>query len=90
MVVFSRDNMFLHKIIAWKFSRLEHDKVLTISSKKLEERFGPSFSFVASTFLESGGVPQLANANALLKEAIHVISCGYEDKSDSGKEVSSR
>jgi hypothetical protein len=25
-----------------------------------------------------------------LKEAIHVINCGYEDKFDSGKEVSSR
>ncbi len=81
--------MFLHKIIAWKFSGVEHDKVLTTSSKNLEEKFGPSFAFVASTFLESGGVPQPANANALLKEAIHVISCGYEDKSDWGKEVSS-
>jgi hypothetical protein len=90
MVVFPRDNMFLHKIIAWKFSGVEHDKVLTTSSKNLEEKFGPSFAFVASTFLESGGVPQPANANALLKEAIHVISCGYEDKSDWGKEVSSR
>ncbi|CAM6023646.1 unnamed protein product [Sphagnum balticum] len=69
---------------------VEHDKVSTISSKNLEERFGPSFAFVASTFLESGGVPQPANANALLKEAIHVISCGYEDKSDWGKEVSYR
>jgi hypothetical protein len=48
------------------------------------------FAFVASTFLENGGVPQPANANALLKEAIHVISCGYEDKYDSEKEVSSR
>jgi hypothetical protein len=44
---------------------LEHDKVLPISSKNLEERFGPSFAFFASTFLESDGVPQPANANAL-------------------------
>ncbi len=56
----------------------------------MEERFGPSFAFVASNILESGGVPQLANVNVLLKEAIHVINCGYEDKFDSGKEVSSR
>ncbi len=84
MVVFPRDNMFLHKIIAWKFLGLEHDKVLTISSDNLEERFGSSFAFVASTFLESGGVRQPANVNALLKEAIHVISCDYEDKFDSG------
>jgi len=56
----------------------------------LEERFGPSFAFVASTILKSGGVPQLANDNALLKEAIHVIRCGYEDKFGWGKEVISR
>jgi cellulose synthase A len=64
--------------------------VLTISSKNLEERFGPSFAFVTSTFLESGGVPQLANDNALLKEAIHVIKCGYEDESSWGEEANSR
>ncbi len=64
--------------------------MLTISSKNLEERFGPCFAFVESTFLKSGGVPQLANDNALLKEAIHVIRCGYEDKSGWGKEVNSR
>ncbi len=90
IVVFPRDNMFLRKIIAWKFSRLEREKVFTISSKNLEERFGPSFAFVASNFLESGGVPQLENVNVMLKETIHVISCGYEDKFDWGREVSSR
>jgi cellulose synthase A len=56
--------------------------VLTTSSKNLEEIFGPSFVFVASTFLESGGVPQRVNDSTLLKEAIHVISCGYENKSN--------
>jgi cellulose synthase A len=76
------------RLLHGNFSGVEHDKVLPISPKNLEERFGPSSAFVASTFLESGGVTQPANANALLKEAIHVISCGYEDKSDWGKEVS--
>jgi len=32
-------------------------------------------------------VPQSATPSDLLKEAIHVISCGYEDKSDWGKEI---
>jgi hypothetical protein len=72
-----------------KILGLEHDKVLPISSKNLEERFGPSFALVAS-FLESGGVPQPTNAKALFKEAIHVINCGYEDKSNWRKEVGSR
>ncbi|PWA83423.1 cellulose synthase A catalytic subunit 5 [Artemisia annua] len=34
-----------------------------------------------------GGVPHGATSPSLLKEAIHVISCGYEDKSEWGKEV---
>ncbi|KAH8964679.1 hypothetical protein BDL97_04G079500 [Sphagnum fallax] len=84
----SKSSIFGIEDIEEGFKGVEHDKVLTTSSKNLEEKFGPSFAFVASTFLESGGVPQPANANALLKEAIHVISCGYEDKSDWGKEVS--
>ncbi|KAL0300814.1 UNVERIFIED_CONTAM: Cellulose synthase A catalytic subunit [UDP-forming] [Sesamum radiatum] len=36
---------------------------------------------------EDGGVPQGATSASLLKEAIHVISCGYEDKAEWGKEV---
>ena len=44
--------------------------------------------FVASTLLEEGGVSQSASPAGLLKEAIHVISCGYEDKTDWGQEVS--
>jgi cellulose synthase A len=43
--------------------------------------------FVASTLLENGGGPHSASPGALLKEAIHVISCGYEDKTEWGKEV---
>lgn len=55
--------------------------------KSLEKKFGQSLVFVASTQMENGGVPQSATPADLLKEAIHVISCGYEDKSDWGKEV---
>jgi cellulose synthase A len=32
-------------------------------------------------------VPKGASSASLLKEAIHVISCGYEDKTEWGKEV---
>lgn len=58
-----------------------------MSQIKLEKKFGQSPVFVASTLLENGGVPQNASPASLLKEAIHVISCGYEDKTDWGKEV---
>ena len=54
---------------------------------KFEKKFGQSPVFIASTLLEDGGVPPGATSASLLKEAIHVISCGYEDKSEWGKEV---
>jgi len=37
--------------------------------------------------LENSGVTQNASHASLLNEAIHVISCGYEDKTKWGKEV---
>ncbi|KAI3461973.1 hypothetical protein Pfo_018636 [Paulownia fortunei] len=58
-----------------------------ISQEKLEKRFGQSPEFVASTLLENGGIPNEVSSPSLLKEAIHVISCGYEDKTEWGKEV---
>lgn len=54
---------------------------------KFEKKFGQSPVFVASTLLEEGGVPCGTTSASLLKEAIHVISCGYEDKTEWGKEV---
>ena len=54
---------------------------------KFEKKFGQSPVFIASTLLEDGGVPTGATSASLLKEAIHVISCGYEDKTEWGKEV---
>lgn len=56
-------------------------------SVKLEKKFGQSPVFVASTLLENGGTLKNASPASLLKESIHVISCGYEDKTDWGKEV---
>ncbi|KAJ8765698.1 hypothetical protein K2173_014820 [Erythroxylum novogranatense] len=57
------------------------------SQEKLEKKFGQSPVFVASSLLENGGVPQDASPASLLREAIQVISCGYEDKTEWGKEV---
>lgn len=57
------------------------------SPDELEKKFGQSPVFIASTLLENGGIPDEARPASLLKEAIQVISCGYEDKTDWGKEV---
>jgi len=58
-----------------------------MSREDLEKRFGQSSVFLDSTLMENGGVPQSTTPETLLKEAIHVISCGYEDKSEWGTEV---
>ncbi|KAH6808234.1 cellulose synthase 6 [Perilla frutescens var. frutescens] len=58
-----------------------------ISQEKLEKKFGQSPVFVVSTLLEDGGALKEVSSTSLLKEAIHVISCGYEDKTEWGKEV---
>ncbi|ONM10559.1 Cellulose synthase-5 [Zea mays] len=63
-------------------SQFDDEKSLIMSQMSLEKRFGQSSVFVASTLMEYGGVPQSATPESLLKEAIHVISCGYEDKTD--------
>ncbi|CAA7409894.1 unnamed protein product [Spirodela intermedia] len=65
----------------------EDERTLLISQKSLEKRFGQSPIFIASTFMEQGGLPPSTNPALLLKEAIHVISCGYEDKTEWGKEI---
>lgn len=37
--------------------------------------------------MENGGLASEASPASLLREAIQVISCGYEDKTEWGKEV---
>lgn len=64
-----------------------NDKELLMSQMNFEKRFGQSAAFVTSTLMEEGGVPPSSSPAALLKEAIHVISCGYEDKTEWGTEV---
>lgn len=66
----------------------DDERSLLMSQKSLEKRFGQSPVFIAATFMEQGGIPPTTNPATLLKEAIHVISCGYEDKTEWGKEVS--
>ncbi|CAM6078570.1 unnamed protein product [Sphagnum tenellum] len=66
---------------------IEEEKSSLMLVKNSEKRFGQSPVFVASTHLDNGEVPQSAGPGSLLKEAVHVISCGYEDKSEWGKEI---
>nr|QST76791.1 cellulose synthase [Abelmoschus esculentus] len=66
---------------------IDNEKSTLMPQIKFEKKFGQSSVFIASTLMEDGGVPKGATTASLLKEAIHVISCGYEDKSDWGKEV---
>ncbi|XP_076889672.1 cellulose synthase A catalytic subunit 5 [UDP-forming]-like [Bidens hawaiensis] len=63
------------------------EKSSLVPQIKSEKKFGQSPVFVGSTFLEDGGVLPGTSSASLLKEAIHVISCGYEDKTEWGKEV---
>lgn len=64
------------------------EKASDLSQLKLEKKYGQSPVFIAATLLENGGVPREASPASLLREAIQVISCGYEDKTEWGKEVS--
>ena len=60
---------------------------MLISQMSFEKTFGLSSVFIESTLMENGGVPESVNPSTLIKEAIHVISCGYEEKTEWGKEV---
>ncbi|KAK3415075.1 hypothetical protein EUGRSUZ_H00646 [Eucalyptus grandis] len=66
---------------------LDNEKSSLMSRVKLEKKFGQFPVFIAKTLMEEGGAPKGATTASLLKEAIHVISCGYEDKTEWGKEV---
>lgn len=71
----------------WLDGYEEQEESSFMSQKKFEKRFGQSPVFIASTLMEGGGLPKGINSRLLIKEAIHVISCGYEDKTEWGKEV---
>ncbi|KAG5029515.1 hypothetical protein JHK87_013029 [Glycine soja] len=65
----------------------EHERSMLISQMSFEKTFGLSTVFIESTLMENGGVPEAADPSMLIKEAIHVISCGYEEKTLWGKEI---
>ncbi|KAM0040971.1 putative cellulose synthase (UDP-forming) chromatin regulator PHD family [Helianthus debilis subsp. tardiflorus] len=65
----------------------DDDKELLKSQMNFEKKFGQSAIFVTSTLMVDGGVPPSSSPASLLKEAIHVISCGYEDKTEWGLEL---
>lgn len=52
-----------------------------------EDKFGKSTLFMNSSLTEEGGVDPSSTQEALLKEAIHVMSCSYEDRTLWGYEV---
>ncbi|MED6191857.1 hypothetical protein PIB30_004517 [Stylosanthes scabra] len=58
-----------------------------ITDEKLAKKFGQSPIFIASTQLVDGEAVKHGSLASLLTEAIHVISCGYEEKTQWGKEV---
>ncbi|KAL3647706.1 Cellulose synthase A catalytic subunit 4 [UDP-forming] [Castilleja foliolosa] len=65
----------------------ELEKSSLMSQKNFEKRFGMSPVFIGSTLKEDGGLPEGTNPTSLVREAIHVISCGYEEKTEWGKEI---
>jgi cellulose synthase A len=60
----------------------EYERSMLISQMSFEKSFGLSSVFIESTLMENGGVPESADPSTLIKEAIHVISCGYEEKTE--------
>ncbi|KAE9452497.1 hypothetical protein C3L33_15604, partial [Rhododendron williamsianum] len=65
----------------------EHERSLLMSQMSFEKTFGMSSVFIESTLMEYGGVAESSNPSLLIKEAIQVISCGYEEKTAWGKEI---
>ncbi|XP_061367497.1 cellulose synthase A catalytic subunit 4 [UDP-forming]-like [Gastrolobium bilobum] len=65
----------------------EKEEPSFMSLKNFKKRFGQSPVFIASALMEDGGLPKGTNTRLLIKEAIHVISCGYEEKTEWGKEI---
>jgi cellulose synthase A len=64
-----------------------NERSMLMSQMSFERTFGLSPVFIESTLMENGGVPESVKPSILIKEAIHVISCGYEEKTAWGKEV---
>ncbi|KAM1210686.1 hypothetical protein ACFX13_002559 [Malus domestica] len=66
---------------------MDDGKVLLMSQMNFEKNFRQSTIFVTSTWMEQGDVPPSSSPAMMLKEATHVISCGYEDKTEWGLKI---
>ncbi|XP_057860210.2 cellulose synthase A catalytic subunit 4 [UDP-forming] isoform X2 [Cryptomeria japonica] len=55
--------------------------------QNLEASLGQSPVFIASTLMDDGGLPDTTDPSSLIREAIHVITCTYEEKTQWGKEI---
>lgn len=64
----------------------DYERSLLMSQKSFEKTFGMSSVFIESTLMENG-VAESADPSTVIKEAIHVIGCGYEEKTAWGKEI---
>ncbi|XP_058076287.1 probable cellulose synthase A catalytic subunit 2 [UDP-forming] isoform X2 [Magnolia sinica] len=53
----------------------------------LEECFGHSAFFLQSTLVEDDRLSQSTSPDTVLREAIHVLSCDYEDNTAWGREI---
>ncbi|KAB2607541.1 cellulose synthase A catalytic subunit 7 [Pyrus ussuriensis x Pyrus communis] len=63
---------------------MDDGKWLMMSQMNFEKNFRQSTIFMTSTWMEQGGVHPSSSLAVMLKEATHVISCGYEDKIEWG------
>ncbi|KAH6778389.1 cellulose synthase 5 [Perilla frutescens var. frutescens] len=74
-----------------QISTTEGSEATGLKSERLENKFGQSPVFIASTLVEydRGGTIEISAGptSLMLSEAIHVIGCGYEEKTEWGKEV---
>ncbi|KAJ8443976.1 hypothetical protein Cgig2_020822 [Carnegiea gigantea] len=64
----------------------ELEKSSLMSQKNFQKHIGHLLVFISATLMEDGGLPEDTNSTTLMKEAIHSISCGYEEKTERSKE----
>nr|GMD88777.1 probable cellulose synthase A catalytic subunit 3 [UDP-forming] [Ipomoea batatas] len=85
-------NGFWHGIICFmmiwrKLSRKQGWKTVSILKNKLEKNLGSLLFLCIYIARKMAGHFGSASSASLLREAIHVISCGYEEKNRLGKRV---
>ncbi|KAK2988152.1 hypothetical protein RJ640_020634 [Escallonia rubra] len=82
-----REPVFLLESMKDEIEGKEGENTTLVPQHKLEKKFGRSPLFLASTLVDIGEELKSNSPVSLLEEAIHIISCGYEDKTEWGKEV---